>query len=117
VTNKGPSKAVDVTIAERQFSSEREAKLLSLKPGKGRCIRAPVDGFTAPACLLGDLRPGESVTVRAVVRPTKTGVYPNTVAAGSDSRAPHPSAAIAREEVRVVEPPPPDPGPFAPCRC
>lgn len=122
VTNKGPARAVDVTIAERRFSSEREAKLLSLEPGKGRCIRAPLGKSTAPACLLGDLRPGQSVTVRAVVRPTKTGVYPNTVAAGSDSRDPNPSAAIASEEVRVgepppPEPPPPEPGPVVPCRC
>ncbi len=117
VKNRGPGKAVDVTIAERRFSSEREAKLLSLKPSRGRCIRVPLGKFTAPACLLGDLRPGESVTVRAVVRPTKTGVYPNVVAAGSDSVDPNVSAAIAREKVNVGEPPPPEPGPFAPCRC
>jgi hypothetical protein len=119
VTNKGPGKAVDVTVAERQFTSEREAKLLSLKPGKGRCISVPQGKGTAPACLLGDLRPGESVTIRAVVRPTKPGVYRNTVAVGSDAVDPNRSAAIAREKVIVEEPPPPEPEPgeFAPCRC
>jgi hypothetical protein len=66
---------------------------------------------------LGDLRPGESVTIRAVVRPTKPGVYRNTVAVGSDSVDPNRSAAIAREQVIVAELPPPEPGQFAPCRC
>ena len=116
VKNKGPGKAVDVTIHEQEFSSEREAKLLSLKPSKGRCIRVPQGKGTAPACLLGDLRPGESATIRAVVRPTKTGVYRNTVAAGTDSVDPNRRAPIAREKVIVGEPPP-EPGPFAPCRC
>ena len=116
VKNSGPGKAVDVTIHEQEFSSEREAKLLSLKPSRGRCIRVPQGKGTAPACLLGDLRPGESATIRAVVRPTKTGVYRNTVAAGTDSVDPNRRAPIAREKVIVGEPPP-EPGPFAPCRC
>jgi hypothetical protein len=117
VTNKGPGKAADVTVQEREFTSEREAKLLSIKPSKGRCISVPQGKGTAPACLLGNLRVGESVTIRGVVRPTKTGVYRNTVAVGSDSVDPNRSAAIAHEKVVVGEPPPPEPGPFAPCRC
>lgn len=102
VVNRGPSTAIRTHVGERRFTTGTGARLLSLRTSRGRCAMIRVGRYRAPVCQLGSLRPGASVTLRAVVRPVRTGAYPNRVVVSSDTVDPDVRRAVDTARVTVL---------------
>jgi uncharacterized repeat protein (TIGR01451 family) len=90
VTNAGPAAAADVTVAENLPS---QVSLISAIPTVGTCT-----GTGPVICSLGNLSPGDSVSIKVKVRGTSTGTAVNTATVSTTS----PESSTANNQARAT---------------
>ena len=102
LTNLGPSPSVGTTVVERRFAVRGGARLVAIRPSRGRCGRVRRGHAFVPVCRLGTLRAGETASVLVVVRPHRVGAYRNRSVASTSSRAVGRRRAVAVARVVVL---------------
>jgi uncharacterized repeat protein (TIGR01451 family) len=93
VKNLGPATARDVVVDDEM---KGDFRFVSAQPSQGRCNqRLPLH------CELGSILNGRRATIRVVVIPRRTGVYPNRAVAGLANPDPSFGGDSAHAKVRV----------------
>jgi uncharacterized repeat protein (TIGR01451 family) len=97
VTNRGPATAHDVVLADQL--GPRQA-IISATPARYRCSTQR----RLPSCLIGILRPGQTVTLTVLVRPLAVGTRPNRAVVLSGTAERTLRNNVARAAVLVTRP-------------
>lgn len=94
VTNDGPATAVGSTLT---YTLPEGVELVSITPSQGSCT--VVDRVVT--CELGDIEPGQSVTIDLVIIPSQPGILTTKVTANADNDD-TPDNNMATNELEIV---------------
>ncbi|HEY8022152.1 MAG TPA: DUF11 domain-containing protein [Thermoanaerobaculia bacterium] len=97
ITNNGPGTAHGVTVSD---ALPAQVTLLAAAPSQGSCSGGP-----AVSCDLGDLAPGDTVTVDLTVRGDTVGTFTNSATVTSATPDPDASNNQSSVDVTVDSPP------------